>query len=144
MLTQYSKDMERVIRALNLCRNLHEGQVDKCGQPYWIHPFTVAMRSFTGYNRNENQTSTMIVGLLHDIPEDTGIAVGVLTTLIDLTDKEQEALELLTRKNGTSYNFNKSCIMRSLSSGLIWGLSLILSRMSCISLDVRISLVLGI
>ena len=113
MLTQYSKDMERVMKALNPCRNLHEGQVDKCGQPYWIHPFTVAMRSFTGYNRNENQTSTMIVGLLHDIPEDTGIAVGALTTLIDLTDKEQEALELLTRKNGTSYNDYIETILQS-------------------------------
>ena len=48
-LTKRSKDMERLMTALELCRKLHASQVDKCGQPYWIHPFTVAMRGFTGY-----------------------------------------------------------------------------------------------
>lgn len=101
MKTQTSKDMERYLQALKLCYNLHEGQVDKCGQPYWIHPFTVAMRSFTGYNSN---ISYCIVGLLHDIPEDTGMAVEALATLIELTDKEIEALRLLTHQDGVPYD----------------------------------------
>ena len=96
MLTQRSKDMERLMAALELCRKLHTGQTDKCGQPYWIHPFTVAMRSFTGYS-NDRPISYAIVGLLHDIPEDTGMAVESLTQLMELTDKEIDALKLLTR-----------------------------------------------
>ena len=103
MLTQRSKDMERLMAALELCRKLHAGQTDKCGQPYWIHSFTVAMRSFTGYS-NDRPISYAIVGLLHDIPEDTGMAVGSLVGLIELTDEEMAALKLLTHQDGMSYN----------------------------------------
>ena len=112
MLTQRSKDMERLMAALELCRKLHAGQVDKCGQPYWIHPFTVAMRSFTGYSKDKS-ISFAIVGLLHDIPEDTGMAVEALTQLMELTDKEIDALKLLTRQEGVSYNEYINSIIES-------------------------------
>ena len=94
--------MERLMTALELCRKLHANQTDKCGQPYWIHPFTVAMRGFTGY-ANDQSISYAIVGLLHDIPEDTGMSVGALRQFIELTDEEVAALKLLTRQNGVSY-----------------------------------------
>ena len=103
MLTQRSKDMERLMIALELCRKFHAGQVDKCGQPYWIHPFTVAMSYFSGY-RDVKSISFAIVGLLHDIPEDTGMAVEALAQLIELTDEEIAALKLLTRQDGVSYD----------------------------------------
>ena len=102
-LTQRSKDMERLMTALELCRKLHAGQVDKCGQPYWIHPFTVAMRGFTRYG-DVKSISYAIVGLLHDIPEDTGMSVDALLQLIELTDEEVAALKLLTRQDGMSYS----------------------------------------
>ena len=111
MLTQYSKDMERVMRALGLCLRLHHGQTDKCGQPYWIHPFTVAMRCFAGHN--QSCISNMIVGLLHDIPEDTGMSIEALATLIELTDEEKAALELLTRKDDISYSAYIESILQS-------------------------------
>ena len=103
MLTQRSKDMERLMTALELCRKLHAGQVDKCGQPYWIHPFTVAMSYFSEY-RDVKSISFAIVGLLHDIPEDTGMAVEALAQLIELTDEEIAALKLLTHQDGVSYD----------------------------------------
>ena len=112
MITQHSKDMERLITALELCRNLHEGQTDKCGQPYWIHPFTVAMRSFSGYN-GSSEISQAIVGLLHDIPEDTGISVDGLATLIELTDEEKSALRLLTHDRRYSYDKYITSILES-------------------------------
>ena len=112
MLTQRSKDMERLMVALELCRKLHAGQVDKCGQPYWIHPFTVAMRGFTGYG-DVKSISYAIVGLLHDIPEDTGMAVEALAQLIELTDEEIAAIKLLTRQNGMSYTEYIDSIMES-------------------------------
>ena len=111
-LTQRSKDMERLMTALELCRKLHAGQVDKCGQPYWIHPFTVAMSGFTGYS-NDQPISFAIVGLLHDIPEDTGMSVDALAELIELTDEEIGALKLLTRQNGMSYTEYIDSIMES-------------------------------
>ena len=103
MLTQRSKDMERLMTALELCRKLHADQTDKCGQPYWIHPFTVAMNCFSGYG-DVKYISCTIVGLLHDIPEDTGMAVEALAQLIELTDEEIAALKLLTRQDGVSYD----------------------------------------
>ena len=111
MTTQYSKDMERVIAALEICRKHHEDQVDKCGQPYWIHPFTAAMRIFNGHNKNT--ISNMIVGLLHDVPEDSGMSVEALATIIELTDEEQSALKLLTRKDGESYSNYMHSILNS-------------------------------
>ena len=112
MLTQRSKDMERLMMALELCRTLHAGQVDKCGQPYWIHPFTVAIRGFTGYS-NDQPISFAIVGLLHDIPEDTGMSVDALAELIELTDEEVAALKLLTRQDGMSYSQYIDSILES-------------------------------
>lgn len=111
MTTQYSKDMERVMKALNLCRHLHEGQIDKCGQPYWIHPFTVAMWIFGGHK--PNMIPNMIVGLLHDIPEDTGMAVEALAQLIELTNEEQDALRLLTHDKSMSYDEYINSILES-------------------------------
>ena len=101
MKTQQTKDMERFLQAFKLCCMLHENQVDKCGQPYWIHPFTVAMRSFIGYNSN---ISYCIVGLLHDVLEDSGMHIEALKILIELTSEEAEALQLLTHKQGVSYD----------------------------------------
>lgn len=108
--TQRTKDMERLWDALHLCYDLHAEQTDKCGQPYWIHPFTVAMRGFTGYDSN---LSYAIVGLLHDVPEDTGMSVEALATLIELTDEEIEALKLLTRQDGMSYDEYINSIVES-------------------------------
>lgn len=112
MKTQRTKNMERLMDALNLCRKFHEDQTDKCGQPYWIHPFTVAMRGFTGHG-SENEATYAIVGLLHDVPEDTSLSVEMLSELIYLTPEEKEALELLTHKGGITYDEYINSIIES-------------------------------
>ena len=111
MKTQHTHDMERLWSALTLMHELHEGQTDKCGQPYWIHPFTVAMRGFTGYS--DEQVSTAIVGLLHDIIEDTDITEQELLCRFPMKIDEVEALELLTRKDGVSYDDYITSIIES-------------------------------
>ncbi len=103
MKTQRTKDMQRLMDALDICRKFHINQTDKCSQPYWIHPFTVAMRGFDPYG-GEMSFSFAIVGLLHDIPEDTSISVDGLATLIELTEEEIEALRLLTHTDDLSYD----------------------------------------
>lgn len=102
MKTQHTHEMERLWSALTLMKELHEGQTDKCGQPYWIHPFTVAMRGFTGYGSQD--ATYAIVGLLHDILEDTDITEQELLIRFPMKIDEREALELLTRKDGMSYD----------------------------------------
>lgn len=111
-LTQHSKDMERLMQAIYLCKELHGNQVDKCGQPYWIHPFTVAMRNFTGYS-GTFEISRAIVGLMHDVPEDTRAPIAAIATTLDLTSEEQEALELLTHEDGIAYSTYIDAIIES-------------------------------
>lgn len=103
MKTQRTKDMQRLMDALDLCRKCHIHQTDKCGQPYWIHPFTVGMQSFNPYG-SEELLSFAIVGLLHDIPEDTELSVDDVATLIELTEEETTALRLLTHTDNMSYD----------------------------------------
>lgn len=99
MKTQHTYDMERLWSALTLMHELHEGQTDKCGQPYWIHPFDVAVR----FIHRGVDISIPIVGLLHDILEDTDITLQELLCRFPMKIDETYALELLTRKKGTTY-----------------------------------------
>lgn len=111
MKTQHTHDMERLWSALTIMHELHEGQVDKCGQPYWIHPFVVAMRDFNDFS--QDGISTAIVALLHDVLEDTDITEQELLCRFPMKIDEVEALELLTRKDGMSYDDYIKSIIKS-------------------------------
>lgn len=112
MKTQHTHDMERLWSALILMRELHAGQTDKCGQPYWIHPFTVAMCKLNCVI-DGTDISTAIVGLLHDVLEDTDITEQELLRRFPMKIDEREALELLTRKDGVSYDDYITSIIES-------------------------------
>lgn len=100
MKTQHTHDMERLWSALTLMRELHAGQTDKCGQPYWIHPFTLGIQVL----HFGCDISVSIVGLLHDVLEDTDITLQELLCRFPMKVDETYALELLTRKEGVSYD----------------------------------------
>ena len=112
MKTRHTHDMERLWSALILMRELHAGQVDKCGQPYWIHTFTVAMSKLP-FPIDSRDISTAIVGLLHDVLEDTDISEQELLRRFPMKIDEIEALELLTRKDGVSYDDYITSIIES-------------------------------
>ena len=81
--------------ALHLALDAHRGQVDLDGKPYILHPLRVGL---SGQNDKE-----IIVGLLHDVIEDTKY------TLQDIADKGAErdvveALSLLTHKKNQPYS----------------------------------------
>jgi (p)ppGpp synthase/HD superfamily hydrolase len=61
-------------QTIEIMRNAHEGQIDKSGRPYYLHPLRVAMRlaNCTAAERH--------AALLHDVVEDTPV------TLQDLRD----------------------------------------------------------
>ena len=80
--------------AIRLAFEAHEGQTDKSGLPYILHPLHVAEQM-----NDENST---VAALLHDVVEDTP------WTLEDLAERgfgpeEIEALRLLTHDDGTDY-----------------------------------------
>lgn len=87
--------MQKILeRAIQIAVLAHNGQVDKGGQPYILHPISVMMKMDT--------IEEKIVAILHDSIEDSNIkkeeliAFGIPKRLVD-------EIDLLTRKNGDSY-----------------------------------------
>lgn len=60
---------------IELMRRAHEGQIDKCGRPYYLHPLRVAMR-LAAFSFEERHAA-----LLHDVVEDTPV------TMLDLSSE---------------------------------------------------------
>ena len=85
--------VELVERARVLSRLMHEGQVDKGGEDYFLHVERVALAQESDFGR--------AVGYLHDIVEDTSCSlsdVGVLVGWEVVT-----AVDALTRREGEKY-----------------------------------------
>ena len=86
----------RVRRAFEVARAAHAGQTDKGGVSYINHPLTVARAV-------GNDTSAIVVALLHDVAEDTAVTLDDLQAAIPLTADERDALKLLTHDDATPY-----------------------------------------
>ena len=89
-------------QAISIASLAHEGQLDKGGEPYILHPLRVMM-----HLKDEKQR---IVAVLHDIVEDTNL------TLQDLIFKGLDCdlanvLQTLTRRKDDSYDeyLNRIC-----------------------------------
>lgn len=88
--------------AIALAVGAHRGQVDKGGMPYILHPLGVMLRM-----RTETE---MIVGVLHDVVEDTeytldalralGYPEGVLVALDHVTRRDVESYDEFVRRAG--------------------------------------------
>lgn len=77
---------------------LHDGQLDKGGQPYWRHPVRVMLR--LGPNAHDYVKQA---ALLHDVVEDCGLSVSDLLGA-GYSPLTVEIVDLVTRKNGESYS----------------------------------------
>lgn len=81
--------------AITLAVRAHQGQVDRAGQPYILHPLRVMFRL-------EGELE-QIVGILHDVVEDSdftfddlrrlGYSEEVITALDGVTRREDESYE---------------------------------------------------
>ena len=86
--------MSNLEKAIQIAVNAHTGQTRKNGTPYVLHPFRVMFR--------QTSEAAMIVGVLHDVVEDTDV------TLDDLREAGFEApiiqaLALLSHAEATPY-----------------------------------------
>ncbi len=84
--------MIKLIKAFVISFKGHRGQKDKAGKPYILHPLKVSLKVDT--------IDEKVVALLHDILEDTHYT---LKDLKFLSDKQKDALVLLTKDKKTSY-----------------------------------------
>lgn len=89
---------KEISKALQLAYDVHQGQVDKAGKPYILHPVTVAMTlAMQGYSED-----CIVAALLHDVVEDTDVTLEDLQRM-QFSDNVIRALALLTHNDGTEY-----------------------------------------
>ena len=81
------------VKAMQTAYEAHLGQYDKCGVPYILHPVHLAEQM--------NDEYTVCAALLHDVAEDTDIALEQLAE--HFPAPVIEALRLLTHEDGTDY-----------------------------------------
>jgi (p)ppGpp synthase/HD superfamily hydrolase len=84
---------------IELMRRAHEGQIDKSGRPYYLHPLRVAMRlsHCTAAERH--------AALLHDVVEDTPVTLQELRET-GYSDEVLELVDLLTRRKPDAESHN--------------------------------------
>lgn len=70
------QNQQRLFAAYEFARRAHEGQSRKSGEPYFMHPFEVAM-ILTEYKADED---SLVTALLHDTVEDCDIGCDEIET----------------------------------------------------------------
>lgn len=80
-------------RAMKLAYAAHEGQMDKCGQPYIFHPYHLA-------EQMDDEISTC-VALLHDVVEDTDVTLDDLEK--QFPPEVVEGVRLMTHDPAVDY-----------------------------------------
>lgn len=84
-------------KAMFIAAREHLGVRDKGGHAYILHPMRIAMRL------NTNDEELMSIAILHDVIEDSKLTFEDLKAE-GFTDRVIEALKLLTRRKGVSYD----------------------------------------
>lgn len=81
-------------KAIEIAVEAHRGQLDKAGKIYILHPIRVMLRG-----RNETE---MIVGILHDVVEDTPVTLDMLR-LEGFSEEILEAISCITKEQEEDY-----------------------------------------
>lgn len=85
---------DKEFEALQVAVRAHDGQYDKGGSPYILHPITVA-KSVTGEKEK-------VLALLHDTVEDTSVTNDDIRK--EFGNTIADALDCLTHRDGESYD----------------------------------------
>lgn len=86
--------MSNLNKAISIAATAHDGQFQKNGLPYILHPIHVM--------NNVNSLNEKIVAILHDVVEDTEVSIEKLQTE-GFSNEITEAISLLTKTEGTEY-----------------------------------------
>lgn len=87
--------MSTLERAIAMASNAHEGQVDKAGAPYVLHPLRMMLRL--------SNTDERITAVLHDVVEDCGVSLEMLRAE-GFSERVIEAIDSVTRRPEESYD----------------------------------------
>ncbi|MBQ8951108.1 MAG: GTP pyrophosphokinase [Eubacterium sp.] len=81
-------------KAIMVAYKAHEGQMDRAGLPYILHPIHVAEQM--------KDEDTCVVALLHDVIEDTDITLEDLR-VYGFTEAQIEGVRIMTHEEGVEY-----------------------------------------
>ena len=81
--------MKETLKALAFARKMHEGQLRKSGEPYLVHPLTMACNALGMGIKDDTVVATI---LLHDVCEDCGVSVAELP----MSQPVKRGVELMT------------------------------------------------
>ncbi len=107
--------MNNISKALQFAIKAHEGQLDKVGVPYILHPISVMSRLESKTNHPPVDLNSLwmekarIVALWHDIAEDTEYTVDNILQEVDLNLSPEDindirtSLELMTHDKSEPY-----------------------------------------
>lgn len=81
-------------KAITVAYNAHQGQLDRAGLPYILHPLHVAEQM--------KDEDTCVVALLHDVIEDTDLTLENLREY-GFTEAQIEGVRVMTREEDEDY-----------------------------------------
>jgi (p)ppGpp synthase/HD superfamily hydrolase len=87
--------MATLERAIAIAAQAHQGQCDKAGAPYLLHPLRMMMQM--------SSVSAMMAAVLHDVVEDTDWTLAQLRAE-GFGEEVLQAVECLTRRAEESYD----------------------------------------
>ena len=96
--------MSTLERAIAIAAKAHEGQVDKAGAPYVLHPLRMMLCL--------SKTDERITAVLHDVVEDCGVTIETLRAE-GFSEQVLEAVDSVTRRSEESY---ESFVLRAASN----------------------------
>lgn len=95
LLDEQRSNLDKLLElAIEVATQAHEGQLDKGGNPYILHPQTVAAAL--------DSTENKIVAYLHDVVEDTEITLEDLKEM-GFTYRIVNSIRILTKSKDISY-----------------------------------------
>ncbi|WP_018431139.1 HD domain-containing protein [Hoeflea sp. 108] len=86
--------MSKLETAICLAARIHEGQLDKNGDPYILHPLRVMLA--------QDDELSRIVGVLHDVVEKSDLTLGDLVVQ-GFQDEVIGAVDCMTRRRNEDY-----------------------------------------
>ena len=109
-------DKELLRRAFDYAKKMHKGQLRRSGEPYFTHPFAVAMQ----LAEQHMDDATLTTALLHDTIEDTkstysDIKINFSEEIAELVDGVTKLtnLELGSVESAQAENFRKLLLAMS-------------------------------
>ena len=105
------RGMTQTICALSFAREKHKGQLRKNGEPYIVHPLTMACHALALEINDDNTVATI---LLHDVCEDCGVTLCQLP--VNETVRHAVDLMTFTVEDGETKEIAKSRYYNALPS----------------------------